>query len=107
MRAFRLGGMVKAGSIQRASDSLKTGSHRDRRRCRSDRGIHGILPDLFREKQSVIATGRMEGKRFVCERSAGQARRELRATRRCRSDGEGAQEGEVEPAKDAAKPPTQ
>ena len=27
----------------------------------------GILPDLFREKQAVIATGRMDGDRFVAE----------------------------------------
>ena len=62
---FRLGGMVKAGSIQRAGDSLKTGftvTDGD-----ADMAVEytGILPDLFREKQSVIATGRMEGGRFV------------------------------------------
>lgn len=62
---FRLGGMVKAGSIQRASDSLKTGftvTDGD-----ADMAVEyiGILPDLFREKQSVIATGRMENGRFV------------------------------------------
>ena len=27
----------------------------------------GILPDLFREKQAVIATGRMQGGTFVAE----------------------------------------
>ena len=27
----------------------------------------GILPDLFRENQAVIATGRMQGDRFVAE----------------------------------------
>ena len=27
----------------------------------------GILPDLFRENQAVIATGRMRGDRFVAE----------------------------------------
>jgi cytochrome c-type biogenesis protein CcmE len=62
---FRLGGMVKAGSIQRASDSLKTGftvTDGD-----ADMAVEytGILPDLFREKQSVIATGKMENGRFV------------------------------------------
>jgi cytochrome c-type biogenesis protein CcmE len=62
---FRLGGMVKAGSIQRAGDSLKTGftvTDGD-----ADMAVEytGILPDLFREKQSVIATGRMESNRFV------------------------------------------
>lgn len=62
---FRLGGMVKAGSIQRASDSLKTGftvTDGD-----ADMAVEytGILPDLFREKQSVIATGKMDNGRFV------------------------------------------
>ena len=27
----------------------------------------GILPDLFRENQAVVATGRMQGDRFVAE----------------------------------------
>ena len=27
----------------------------------------GILPDLFREKQAVVATGRMQGDTFVAE----------------------------------------
>ena len=27
----------------------------------------GILPDLFRENQAVVATGRMDGNRFVAE----------------------------------------
>lgn len=62
---FRLGGMVKAGSIERASDSLKTGftvTDGD-----ADLAVEytGILPDLFREKQSVVATGHMAGGRFV------------------------------------------
>lgn len=62
---FRLGGMVKAGSIQKASDSLKVGftvTDGD-----ADMAVEyvGILPDLFREKQSVIATGKMQGGRFV------------------------------------------
>jgi cytochrome c-type biogenesis protein CcmE len=62
---FRLGGMVKADSIRRASDSLKTGftvTDGD-----ADMAVEytGILPDLFREKQSVIATGKMDNGRFV------------------------------------------
>lgn len=62
---FRLGGMVKAGSIQKASDSLKVGftvTDGD-----ADMAVEyvGILPDLFREKQSVIATGKMQDGRFV------------------------------------------
>lgn len=62
---FRLGGMVKAGSIQRASDSLQTGFAVTDGDADLTVEYTGILPDLFREKQSVIATGRMEGNRFV------------------------------------------
>jgi cytochrome c-type biogenesis protein CcmE len=57
--------MVKAGSIQRSSDSLKVTF------TVVDAGggmpveYTGILPDLFRENQSVITTGHMDGARFV------------------------------------------
>lgn len=64
-RVFRLGGMVKAGSIERSSDSL------DIRFTVVDAGgavqvtYHGIPPDLFRANQSVIATGTMQMDGFV------------------------------------------
>ena len=62
---FRLGGMVKSGSIQRANDSLKVSFI-----VVDDAGAMpveytGILPDLFRDNQSVIATGRMADGRFI------------------------------------------
>jgi len=62
---FRLGGMVKSGSIQRSKDSLKvTFTVVD-----ADGALPveytGILPDLFRDNQSVIATGRMEDAHFI------------------------------------------
>jgi len=62
---FRLGGMVKAGSIQRAGDSLKTGFTVTDGDAEMPVEYNGILPDLFREKQSVIATGKMENGRFI------------------------------------------
>lgn len=65
---FRLGGMVKAGSIQRASDSLKTGFTVTDGDADMSVEYTGILPDLFREKQSVIATGTMENGRFVASK---------------------------------------
>lgn len=65
--AFRLGGVVKEGSINRKSGSL------DVQFLVTDR-VHdypvrysGILPDLFREGQSVIARGRIDGDVFVAE----------------------------------------
>ncbi len=63
-RGFRLGGVVCEGSIARAPGTL------DVRFVVTDR-VHeipvryvGILPDLFREGQSIIATGRMQGSSF-------------------------------------------
>ncbi len=56
---FRLGGMVKPGSVQRAPGSL------DLRFVVTDfeRDVpvvyNGVLPDLFRENQGVVAHGRL------------------------------------------------
>jgi cytochrome c-type biogenesis protein CcmE len=64
---FRLGGMVHAGSFKRAQGSMQV-------RFAVDDGdgilpvtYTGILPDLFRERQAVIATGRMQGGTFVAD----------------------------------------
>ncbi|MFZ2237882.1 MAG: cytochrome c maturation protein CcmE [Dokdonella sp.] len=62
---FRLGGMVKAGSIQRSKESLEvafTVIDGD-----AELPVHytGILPDLFRENQAVIATGSLKDGMFV------------------------------------------
>ncbi|MCC8536487.1 cytochrome c maturation protein CcmE [Xanthomonas codiaei] len=62
---FRLGGMVKAGSIQRANDSLKVSFTVIDKNAATQVEYTGILPDLFRDNQSVIANGRMQGERFV------------------------------------------
>lgn len=59
-RNFRLGGLVEAGSIQRDSQSLRVtfivtdGAHS------VPVTYAGILPDLFREGQGVIAQGRLD-----------------------------------------------
>ncbi|MCX7543962.1 cytochrome c maturation protein CcmE [Marinicella gelatinilytica] len=58
-RSFRLGGMVKEGSLQRIDNSLKI------RFSVTDYGAdvqveyEGILPDLFREGQGVVTIGQM------------------------------------------------
>ena len=64
-KTFRLGGMVKAESIQRSNDSLKVTFTVVDASGVMPVEYNGILPDLFRENQSVIATGHMDGARFV------------------------------------------
>ena len=62
---FRLGGMVKAGSIQRATSTLRVSFIVIDADGAMPVEYTGILPDLFRDNQSVIATGRMDGARFI------------------------------------------
>jgi cytochrome c-type biogenesis protein CcmE len=64
---FRLGGMVAADSFQRAPGSMEAHFVVDDGDARLPVVYTGILPDLFREKQAVIATGRMRGDTFVAE----------------------------------------
>jgi cytochrome c-type biogenesis protein CcmE len=64
-KTFRLGGMVKEGSIQRSNDSLRVTFTVVDASGVMPVEYNGILPDLFRENQSVIATGHMDGARFV------------------------------------------
>ncbi|WP_213947693.1 cytochrome c maturation protein CcmE [Luteibacter sp. dw_328] len=64
-KSFRLGGMVKAGSIQRATSTLRVSFIVIDADGAMPVEYTGILPDLFRDNQSVIATGRMDGARFI------------------------------------------
>lgn len=64
-KTFRLGGMVKAGSIQRSADSLKVTFTVVDANGTMPVEYNGILPDLFRDNQSVIATGHMDNARFI------------------------------------------
>jgi cytochrome c-type biogenesis protein CcmE len=64
-QTFRLGGMVKAGSIQRSPDSLKVTFTVVDANGAMPVEYTGILPDLFRDNQSVIATGHMDNAHFV------------------------------------------
>ena len=64
---FRLGGMVAAGSFKRAEGSMEAHFAVDDGDATLPVVYTGILPDLFREKQAVIATGRMRGGTFVAE----------------------------------------
>jgi cytochrome c-type biogenesis protein CcmE len=64
---FRLGGMVASGSFRRASGSMEAHFAVDDGDAKLPVVYTGILPDLFREDQAVIATGRMRGDVFVAE----------------------------------------
>jgi cytochrome c-type biogenesis protein CcmE len=64
---FRLGGMVQAGSFKRAPGSMEAHFAVDDGDAKLPVVYTGILPDLFREDQAVIATGRMRGDVFVAE----------------------------------------
>jgi len=64
---FRLGGMVAKDSFSREEGSLESRFDVIDGDGRMTVVYQGILPDLFREDQSVVATGRMRGDHFVAE----------------------------------------
>jgi cytochrome c-type biogenesis protein CcmE len=64
---FRLGGMVAGGSFKRAPGSMEAHFAVDDGDATLPVVYTGILPDLFREKQAVVATGRMQDGVFVAE----------------------------------------
>jgi cytochrome c-type biogenesis protein CcmE len=59
-RNFRLGGLVLAGSVERAEDSLEMTFKVTDLRCEVPVSYTGVLPDLFREGQGVVAHGRID-----------------------------------------------
>jgi cytochrome c-type biogenesis protein CcmE len=63
--SFRLGGVVLEHSIQRDSTSLKVDFVVTDRFHEMPVQYVGILPDLFREGQSIIATGKLENWHFA------------------------------------------
>jgi cytochrome c-type biogenesis protein CcmE len=63
--SFKLGGVVLESSIKRDPNSLKVDFVVTDRFKQIAVEYTGILPDLFREGQSVIATGKMQGDRFI------------------------------------------
>ena len=58
-RTFRIGGLVVDGSVEREQGSLAMSFRVTDMRC--DLGVRytGVLPDLFREGQGVVAHGRL------------------------------------------------
>ena len=60
-RAFRLGGMVQEGSVKKSADGLKVDFVVTDFQQSLKAHYQGILPDLFREGQGVVAQGRLGG----------------------------------------------
>jgi len=59
-RTFRLGGMVEKGSVKKSKNSLRVDFIVTDFKKQIPVVYEGILPDLFREGQGVIAQGRLE-----------------------------------------------
>lgn len=66
-RNFRLGGLVVQGSIQRDPGSLDVNFNVTDLRCTVPVTYTGVLPDLFRDGQGVVAHGRMQGDTFIAD----------------------------------------
>lgn len=67
-KAFRLGGMVVEGSVKRASEGLQVQFDLTDNAEVVTVQYAGILPDLFREGQGIIANGRLnEQGEFVAQ----------------------------------------
>lgn len=64
---FRLGGMVANGSVKQQPGTLDIEFLVTDFRHTVPVKYHGILPDLFREGQGVVAHGRMQGAVFVAD----------------------------------------
>jgi cytochrome c-type biogenesis protein CcmE len=64
---FRLGGMVEKGSLQKTAGTLDVQFYVTDFKRTVEVKYSGILPDLFREGQGVVAHGKMQGKIFVAD----------------------------------------
>ncbi len=64
-RVFRIGGMVEKNSVQKSPDGLKVDFIVTDTNKRLPVHFEGILPDLFREGQGIVAQGKLEGGRFL------------------------------------------
>ena len=64
---FRLGGMVEKGSVEKTSGTLDIKFLVTDFKHTVAVKYSGILPDLFREGQGVVAHGRMQSDTFVAD----------------------------------------
>ncbi len=67
-REFRLGGLVEVGSVTRAADGLAVQFDVTDGVDSVTVNYDGILPDLFREGQGVIARGQLESSELFVAR---------------------------------------
>ena len=58
-RNFRIGGLVVGGSVHRDEGSLDVSFEVSDTACKLPVVYNGVLPDLFREGQGVVAHGRL------------------------------------------------
>lgn len=67
-RSFRIGGLVEADSVERNPDSLLVSFVLTDTKNQIKVTYEGILPDLFREGQGIVANGKLdENNTFVAE----------------------------------------
>lgn len=59
-RTLRIGGLVQQGSVQKSADGLTVAFTVTDLKNTLDVRYTGLLPDLFREGQGVIAQGRLQ-----------------------------------------------
>ena len=64
---FRVGGMVVIGSVERNPDNLEVTFDLTDTAEAITVTYTGILPDLFREGQGIVALGSMQGDRFIAD----------------------------------------
>ena len=67
-RNFRIGGLVVGGTVQRAEGSLDVSFDVTDTACTVPVVYTGVLPDLFREGQGVVAHGRLDDGVFVADK---------------------------------------
>jgi cytochrome c-type biogenesis protein CcmE len=66
-RTFRLGGLVQNHSLHREPGSMEVTFIVTDFQKEIKVSYTGVLPDLFREGQGIIARGKLDGNRFVAE----------------------------------------
>lgn len=59
-RNFRMGGMVETGSVKRLSDGVTVSFRITDTAASVNTEYKGILPDLFKEGQGVVAQGKLD-----------------------------------------------